>query len=100
MYAVLPDARSSQQMNLPTASDVVPSESVLSQQDWREDADISVKDTALFGGEQVPVAGCVENDRILLYRDAVERELPAQADYPIPLENAVEELQSFSVWGI
>lgn len=83
---------SSQQTNLPTASDVVSSESTQSQQDWREDADISVKDTALFGGEPVPVVGCVENDRILLYRDAAEQELLAQADYPIPLENAAEEL--------
>lgn len=83
---------SSQQTNLPIASDVAPSESTQPQQDWREDADISVKDTALFGGEQVPVVGCVENDRFLLYRDAAEQELLAQADYPTPLENAAEKL--------
>lgn len=86
---------SHQQTNLPTASDVVSSESTQPQQDWREDADISVKDTTLFGGEQVPVVGCVENDRILLYRDATEQELLAQADYPIPLENAAEELTTY-----
>lgn len=88
----LAGCRSSQQANLPTASDVASSESIQPQQDWREDADISVKDTALFGGEQVPIVGCVENDRIRLYRDAAEQELLAQADYPIPLENAAEKL--------
>lgn len=88
----LAGCRSSQQTNLPTASDVAPSESTQPEQDWREDAEISVKDTALFRGEQVPVVGCVENDRILLYRDAAEQELLAQADYPIPLENAEDEL--------
>lgn len=81
-----------QQTSLPTASDTVPSESVKLQEDWREDAAISVRGTALFGGEQMSVAGCVEDERILLYRDAAVQELLAQADYPISLENAAEAL--------
>jgi len=61
-----------------------------SQTDWREDAQISTHSEMLLNGENIKVCVCVEDERVMIYRDEPTLELVEEADYSMPMENAAE----------
>lgn len=76
----------------PAEPTLQPGETTLAAQDWREGAGITLRSTMLYGGEPVDVCVCVGDTEILIYRDAPEQEMLAQAGYPILLEHGEQAL--------